>query len=95
MYCPVNQSTCYWMQPSSYTYQQAQARCASFSGYIASWNEGPEQLQIENYFKVGACPENSTLVWYVCVLARLNMPCWWSPHEEADAGNSRHAGMRP
>ncbi len=54
VYCPVNQSTCYWQQPSSYTYQQSQARCASLGGYIASWSDPAEQLQIENYFRVGA-----------------------------------------
>jgi hypothetical protein len=62
VYCPVNQSSCYWQQPSSYTYQQAQARCASLSGYIISWNEASEQLQIENYFRVGASGWNTVLL---------------------------------
>jgi hypothetical protein len=54
VYCPVNQSSCYWQQGGSYTYQQAKDRCASLKGHIISWNEAAEQLQIENYFKVGA-----------------------------------------
>ncbi len=52
MYCPINQTSCYWQQPGSYSYQQAKTRCSSLGGYIASWNEADEQLQIENYFKV-------------------------------------------
>jgi hypothetical protein len=55
VYCPVNQTTCYWQQTGSFTYQQAQTRCASLGGYVTSWNEGPEQLQIENYFRVRVC----------------------------------------
>jgi hypothetical protein len=54
VYCPHNQTTCYWQQGGSYTYQQAKDRCASLSGYIVSWNDASEQLQIENYFRVRA-----------------------------------------
>jgi hypothetical protein len=54
IYCPHNQSSCYWQQGGSYTYQQAKDRCASLSGYVVSWNDASEQLQIENYFRVGA-----------------------------------------
>ncbi len=54
IYCPHNQSSCYWQQGGSYTYQQAKDRCASLGGFVASWSDGAEQLQIENYFRVGS-----------------------------------------
>ena len=52
VYCPVNQTSCYLsFMHDSFTYAQAKAKCASVNGYVASWDEAEEQLQIENYFR--------------------------------------------
>jgi hypothetical protein len=51
VYCPVNQSSCY-ISFDSFTYPQAKAKCAAAKGYVVSWDEAEEQLQIENYYRV-------------------------------------------
>ena len=55
IYCPQNQTSCYFLYPTALNNASATAKCqaAGGGGYLASWGSAEEQLQIESFFKVG------------------------------------------
>jgi hypothetical protein len=52
-YCPQNQTSCYFQYSTGHTNSSAYAKCAAVNGYLVSYGSGEEQLQIENFFRVG------------------------------------------
>lgn len=54
LYCPVNQTSCYFYISDNLNLAAARTKCSSLKGYIVSWDEGPEQLQIESWV-AGTC----------------------------------------
>jgi hypothetical protein len=53
IYCPLNQTSCYVYHQTSMTNASATTKCAALGGYLVSYGDAAEQLQVENYFAVG------------------------------------------
>ena len=49
LYCPVNQTSCYFYYSDSITNASASSRCQALGGYLVSWNDAAEQLQVERW----------------------------------------------
>jgi hypothetical protein len=53
IYCPGNETSCYFWFPQTLNNASASAKCEGIGGYLASWNTAAEQLLVEGYFRVG------------------------------------------
>ena len=77
VYCPYNQTSCYIWASAGTTFGAVASACQAYGGYLASWNDGAEQLQVENFFGVGATAWQHHTSWChsangaVCLLTRL------------------------
>jgi hypothetical protein len=67
-YCPLNQTSCYFYHQTSMTNASAMAKCTALGGYLVSYGDASEQLQVENYFSVGP------LLGLQLLLIRSNRP---------------------
>jgi hypothetical protein len=54
-YCPENGTSCFFAMSSSssVTFSQARTTCSSVKGYVISYGDADEQLDVEQYFAVG------------------------------------------
>jgi hypothetical protein len=67
IYCPWNETSCYFWFPQTLNNASATAKCAGIGGYLASWNNAAEQLLVEGYFKVGLAA--------ACLMALMALCC--------------------
>jgi hypothetical protein len=56
MYCPRNQTSCYLYHQTTMTSAIATAKCQALGGYVISYGDADEQLQVENFFAVRPTP---------------------------------------
>ncbi len=66
LYCPANQTSCYFYYSESLSNVSATAKCTAMGGYLISYNSMAEQQLVEGYFLVGSAAVAMTAADHWC-----------------------------